>query len=191
MKSDKLIYGVGVNDADYKVNKIDTSGKRVRCPVYTQWKNMLARCYAASTHKNQPTYTDCSVAPTWHSFMNFREWMIGQDHTGMHLDKDMLFEGNKVYGPDTCVLITRETNMFLSPRSKDRTLPRGVSRCGNRYRTSTDGGKSWHSFTTIDEALEAYSELKAEAAWVLASVQVDPRVSEILRRRFPLKVTNP
>ena len=26
----KLVYGVGVNDADYKVNTINESGKRVR-----------------------------------------------------------------------------------------------------------------------------------------------------------------
>lgn len=109
----KLVYGVGLNDADYKVNTIDESGKSVRCPIYTQWKNMMARCYAESTHKNQPTYRECSVDPRWHSFMGFRDWMIGCDYEGKCLDKDKLVSGNKIYGPDTCLWLTHEENMLF------------------------------------------------------------------------------
>lgn len=107
----KLIYGVGVNDADYTVNgTISDTGERTRCVYYTQWKNMMARCYGKSTHKRQPTYVGCSVHPDWHSFMNFRSWMEKQDWKGKALDKDYKVEGNRVYGPDTCTWLTRLQN---------------------------------------------------------------------------------
>ncbi len=108
----KLVYGVGINDADYKVNTLSPSGdKWLRCPIYTQWKNMMARCYGKSTHKRQPTYVGCSVHPEWHSFTRFRGWMVTQDWEGKQLDKDFRVNGNKVYGPDTCIFLSRKANV--------------------------------------------------------------------------------
>lgn len=114
----KLIYGVGVNDADYAVNgTISDTGERTRCVYYTQWKNMVARCYGKSTHKRQPSYVGCSVHPDWHSFMSFRSWMEKQDWKGKALDKDYKVEGNRVYGPDTCTWLTRLQNSKCKPNS--------------------------------------------------------------------------
>lgn len=50
----KLVYGVGVNDADYVVSPI-ISGKRHICPFSIKWKDMLARCYSEKTIKANPT----------------------------------------------------------------------------------------------------------------------------------------
>lgn len=105
----KLIYGVGINDSYYQVTD-KSSGKEVRCPYYIQWKNMLARCYSPAYQKNNRTYIGCSVDPRWHSFMNFRAWMLGQEWEGNQLDKDIMYHGNKVYGPDTCMFVDRKTN---------------------------------------------------------------------------------
>lgn len=111
-----LIYGIGVNDADYVVNSVvSDTGELTRCAYYTQWKNMMARCYGKSTHKRQPTYVGCSVHPEWHSFTNFRSWMVEQDWKGKALDKDYKVEGNRVYGPDTCTWLTGKQNSKCKP----------------------------------------------------------------------------
>lgn len=176
----KLVYGVGINDATYKVNTV-VGGKRVRCKFYTQWKNMMARCYGKSTHKRQPTYIQCSVHPEWHSFTRFRLWMSKQDWEGKHLDKDILFEDNKIYGPDTCVFVSIEVNMFLCPNGKERDLPRGVYRNGSSYRTqytNKDGGQvSFGNFKCPDEARQVYLKLKSDLAVSLAAKQTDKRFS--------------
>ena len=87
----KLVYGVGINDANYVV-----SGKRCehRCLIYRTWELMMRRCYSASFQNRCPTYKNCAVCSKWHSFMNFRKWALKQTRDGS-LDKDILsnFEG--------------------------------------------------------------------------------------------------
>ena len=49
----KLVFGVGINDADYAVTEYETTevnGVRKQkfvwgCPYYLTWKGMLRRCY--------------------------------------------------------------------------------------------------------------------------------------------------
>ena len=77
----KLVYGVGINDADYVVQKKETVGyvNGVRkqkivweCPYYRVWKGMLKRCYSPELQERQPTYKGCSVSKEWLTFSNFR-----------------------------------------------------------------------------------------------------------------------
>lgn len=103
---ESIVYGVGINDADYQVSKGSW-----RCPFYKHWKNMLARCYSPAFQRNQPLYIGCSVDPRWHRFSHFRAWMETQDWEGKQLDKDRKVLGNKVYGPDTCLWLTRKENV--------------------------------------------------------------------------------
>ena len=114
MKPKILVCGVGINDADYVVKKFETigyvDGKRKRklvwtCPYHRAWESMLKRCYSAKYQERQPTYKGCTVSDDWLTFSNFRAWMIAQDWEGKHLDKDLLFEGNKIYSTETCVFV--------------------------------------------------------------------------------------
>ena len=98
MKPKKLVYGVGINDADYSVAKTEVIGhvdgkrkqKRVwGCPYYEVWANMLKRCYSAKCQGKQPTYKGCSVSEEWLRFSNFGRWMEVQDFEGKQLDKDL------------------------------------------------------------------------------------------------------
>ena len=84
----KLVFGIGVNNADYVVQKWETvgyvDGKRKRklvweCPFYRTWKNMLMRCYSTKFQERRPTYKGCSVSEEWKTFSNFRAWMEKQD----------------------------------------------------------------------------------------------------------------
>ena len=112
MKPKKLVCGVGINDADYAVQKLETvgyaDGKRKQrlvwvCPYYQTWIDMLKRCYSDKLQERQPTYKGCSVSEEWLTFSAFKVWMEKQDFERKQLDKDLLFEGNKVYSAETCV----------------------------------------------------------------------------------------
>ena len=124
----RMMYGVGINDADYK-----TRG----CPFYNKWKSMMCRCYSVLYHKMHPTYLDCEVCDDWKLFSNFRNWMITQDYIGKQLDKDLLVIGNKIYGPNTCVFITSQINNFIQIIPTDKyNLPVGVLKKGKKFQSS-------------------------------------------------------
>ena len=123
MRPKKLVYGVGNNNTDYAVVKWEEigyiDGKRKRkmvwkCPYYVRWEGMLNRCYSTKLHECRPTYKGCIVLKEWLTFSVFKNWMMTQDWEDKHLDKDLLFEGNKVYGPDTCVFVSPMVNTFTT-----------------------------------------------------------------------------
>jgi len=128
MKIRKLVYGVGINDADYVVQRNETiyvNGKRTRkqvwiCPYYQAWKSMLERCYSIKYQERQPTYRGCSVSEEWLTFSVFKSWMEKQEWEGMQLDKDILFEGNKLYSKETCVFVSSVVNIFTTDRGASR-----------------------------------------------------------------------
>ena len=127
----KLICGVGINDANYDVvkhEKVDNRSKTVwKCPYYKKWKGMLVRCYSKKHQEKCPTYIGCSVYEEWLTFSNFRKWMETQDWEGMHLDKDFLVDGCKVYSPSTCIFIPQKLNSFILASGKTRgQYPLGV-----------------------------------------------------------------
>lgn len=200
MKSNKLVCGVGVNDAGYPINIKESfyvDGKRKRravwyCPYYARWAAMLHRCYNTGIQQNQPTYKECSVHPSWFTFSTFRDWMEQQDWEGNHLDKDLRIEGNKVYGPDTCLFVSPEVNLFIIPRKlSDVGLPAGVT-----YHKTLKGG--WYKavvvdrdkyvtlgkFETAEQAQTAYLEGKQALATELASRQTDKRIADALIARY-------
>lgn len=128
----KLVYGVGINDADYVTNpKIMVGDKWIslpQCPYYKRWVGALQRCYSKKRQEKQPTYKGCTVCDEWLTFSNFKKWMETQKWEGRALDKDFLVEGNKVYSPSTCVFIPQALNNFiLSNTIKRRKYPFGVS----------------------------------------------------------------
>lgn len=163
----KLVYGVGINDADYPIRPL-VGGKRVFCPIYNRWSKMLERCYTKYNHISS-TYAECSVAPEWHTFSNFREWYLQQgDVTGKALDKDILYPGNKVYGPDTCVFVEPALNNLFCRKSIGQ-YPTGV-KYDKRKRTKNyqailtmnykDVSAGYHY--TAEEAHKAYLKKKIE-----------------------------
>jgi hypothetical protein len=181
----KLIYAVGVNDADYKVST-KISGKTIKCEYYSRWHAMLTRCYGST----YPTYIGCSVDPRWYSFMSFKAWMEKQDWNDKFLDKDILFTSNKIYGPDTCVFVSREVNLFITDSNKSRGVwPVGVRlhRDGKfEAQISANNRRTYLGlFDTPEAAYQAWYKRKRELAIELAAQQTDPRVAAALIARFP------
>lgn len=201
-KKTKLVYGVGINDADYVVNVRETigydkEGKQIqkslwRCPFYTTWVNMLKRCYNQSYKKNFPSYNECSVLPEWHYFTNFRVWMAEQGWQDKSLDKDLLFPRNKLYSPDTCIFISNKVNTFITESNAARgEWPIGVDfkKYLKRFRAQCNDiniDKISHlgCFDTPEEAHQAWLAFKLQQAYILAAEQTDPRVAAALINRY-------
>lgn len=201
MKPDKLVYGVGINDADYVVERKETvgyvNGKRKQkliwyCPYFRAWGSMLQRCYSAKYQERQPTYKGCSVSDEWLTFSKFKSWMECQDFEGMQLDKDLLFEGNKVYSPETCVYVSPMVNTFTNDQAASRGdwligvcwnngIGKFMSRCRNPF---TNKREHLGYFTCEQQAHEAWVKRKLELAHELSAIQSDQRVAKALIDRY-------
>lgn len=188
-KRKKLICGVGVNDADYPITCYK-DGKQVICPFYTTWVNMLVRCYDPKFQMKSQRYKGCSTVPQWHLFSNFRSWMIQEDWQGKELDKDLLVQGNKVYGPETCVFVDARVNTFIVEGTARRgEWPIGVCSFKGKFMAqcwSVVTGKQEYLglFKTPEEAHAAWLSYKLQQAYILAEQQSDVRVANALIARY-------
>lgn len=195
MSSRKLVYGVGVNDADYNVVTLNDYGKSVVCPYYDRWHSMLRRCYGKKELIRNPSYKGSSVCSEWLTFSNFRKWMETQDWEGKHLDKDLLVKGNRVYCPECCVFVSKLTNTFIL----DSLRKRGeyligvfwhkrdevfVAQCNNTFAENRFHKRFLGYFDTELEAHLAWKAKKHEYACQLADLQDDHRVAKALREMF-------
>lgn len=200
MEARKLLYGVGIIDADYAVTEwetIEVNGKRKQkrvweCPYYRVWASMIMRCYSIKYQEKYPTYRGCSVSEEWLRFSNFRRWMEKQDWEGKQLDKDLLVSGNKVYSSDSCVFITKMVNTFTTDCGASRgewligvcwhkPADKFLSRCRNPF---TKKGEHLGLFTCEEEAHQAWLKRKLELAHLIAAEQTDERVGKALISRY-------
>lgn len=176
----KSLCGVGINDAWYMVcPKID--GKKVMCPFYRTWSDMLRRCYDSNYHAKHPTYIGCTVCEEWLTFSNFKAWMKTQDWEGKALDKDIITPNNKHYSPDTCVFVSRKINNLLVDRGNDRgEYPIGVYLKSNKYyaQCSIGTGRQKHLgvHDNPEDASKAYKVQKEIEFHKHIAEQTDPRI---------------
>ena len=196
IKKKATVYGVGINDADYKTRLYSGAiGKQSvlwTCPFYRKWMGLLERCYSKKLWDKYPTYRDCTISEDWKLFSNFRDWMVGQDWEGMQLDKDILVVGNKHYSPETCVFVTKQVNLFVTDNGKAR----GDYLIGAYWDTSREKFRSYcnNPFTKKKEHLgffdceveahNAWLKRKLEHAYALAAIQTDQRVADALVKRY-------
>ena len=99
--------GVGIHKVAIKQKITD---------VYKAWSSMLRRCYSESNAQNNKSYYNkVTVCDKWHNFQNFGDWYESNKYEcdgRLHVDKDILYPGNKVYSPETCIYFTdRELSM--------------------------------------------------------------------------------
>ncbi len=186
----RLIYGVGVNDADYMVQPI-VNGKQVRCPYYRAWTGMLRRVYSNKFHAIQPTYEDTTVCSEWHSFMTFRAWMMKQDWENKQLDKDILHPNNKHYSPENCCFVSSALNKLLTDAAAGRGQYKiGVSFYKQRKKFCpciSIYGKTAHlgCYLTEEEAHAVYKEAKRKYIKTFYP-HVSKRIKEGLKRHVKL-----
>lgn len=191
----KLLYGVGLNDADYTVSQYKrVNGKVVKvwaCPFYVRWANMIRRCYSPKYLATRKNYTNCSVCDDWLTFSNFKAWMEKQDWQDKDLDKDHI-SNSGIYSPESCVFLGPMVNNFIIDASSIRgNYPVGVSfnkchgkfiaKCNNPFTGKTEY-LGYHC--TADDAHKAWRKRKHEIACQLACSQSDERVANSLRTRY-------
>lgn len=192
-----MVYGFTTKDGKWgKTWKVGDT--QYRSSVYEMWRRMRARCRPGSSYqKASPNYIGCTVHDDFEDFQKFSDWyaiQIGAGQPDYDLDKDILGNGVKVYGPETCVLVPHGLNTFFTEKP-DKGLSCGVQfdKARGKYRAEmrSDGGPSRFlgRFDTAEEAERAYSEAKqAEARRWIERIEageyiVDPRVIDALRKR--------
>lgn len=154
--------------------------------IYKMWNRMLERCYSKTSQTNKPTYIGCNVCKEWHCLQDFAKWFVEQEdcEKGYELDKDLLVKGNKLYSPETCVLLPRKVNLMLTAAASNNKLGivGVIERCG-KYSASVyiDGKiKCLGTYDTSKEASLAYAkEKEAYVRKVALSIK-----SEISQRAF-------
>lgn len=163
---DKTIYGrgfIGLGEIEHPyTNNFSKT-------AYKLWYNMFVRCYQKEYQDRFPTYIGCSVCDKWHSFNNFYVWFKNNYYTikneKMCVDKDIIVKNNKIYSPETCVVVPNRINtLIINAKSVRGNLPVGVTMDGNSFKT-TCGFKdfvrpytSYHKNKT--EAFEDYKHTK-------------------------------
>lgn len=190
-----LIYGWGINDADYAVRKCDyfgrdQSGKQLlqiiwSCPYFSRWASMVERCF--SLKNKNPAYSDCGVHEDWKYFSNFKAWMETQDWEEKQLDKDLLVKGNRFYGPETCCFLSQDVNKFFKGAYKKV----GATFAGVQLRKDTgkykvtcklaDGtNKYLGQFENEEDAAKIWLEEKRKQARIIAASEPNPRLKEAM-----------
>lgn len=154
----KLVYGNGIIE-----ERIPMIG--IKRQSYKHWKSMICRCYSDYYHKSRPTYTDCTVCNEWLYFSNFDKWFILNYKAELVLDKDILFDGNKVYSPKTCRFVPNYLNSLLCnhQRNKVSNLPNGISYQRGSYAAACNNGHGYRltkTSTDLNEIKEWYSITK-------------------------------
>lgn len=93
------------------------NGKHTK--MYRAWSGMLDRCYG--NRERLPWYDDCTVCIEWHNFQNFAKWYEENyyevEGERIELDKDILYSGNKIYSPLTCVFVPQDINLMFRKNS--------------------------------------------------------------------------
>lgn len=191
MGKNKMVFGHGINDADYQVNW-SINGVKFICPFYVKWYEMIRRCYSKRYHNRQPTYICVEVCQEWLTFSKFKAWMETQDWEGKELDKDLLLEGNKLYEPTTCCFISKTLNCFIKDTYHSlKGRYRGVSfnnkagkyqaQCSNPF-TKKRGHCGYYDDPYL--AHLAWLNKKREFAARFAEMENDPSIVAAILNKF-------
>lgn len=179
----RLTLGMGfISSGVYKAR---IGGQKTR--GYVTWHNMLKRCYCSKFHLKQPTYIGCSVTDEWLDYQNFAEWFYNHKYSnsGYHLDKDLLYTGNKIYSPKHCVFIPQELNKLLNDRKSARgDLPQGVyfDKQANKYKAQIrtyNKNNNLGRFKTPIDAYLVYKDAKENHVKIMANEWRDRIAPEV------------
>lgn len=162
----KLVLGLGIYHKGKFQGSIDNRDTR----EYTLWYNMIRRCVpGGEVQQKNTSYLGCTIHQDFIHFQDFAEWcqnQIGFDKKWV-LDKDIIIQGNKVYGPETCCFVPESINKMLTHKKKNcGDLPTGVFKGTSNFCAQvTINSKVIHlgSFTDPISAHNAYKRAKQSA----------------------------
>lgn len=139
--------------------------------IYNCWHNMLDRCYddrLQDENRSYFGYVEC--VPEWFNYQEFARWFEENKYAvdgRLHIDKDILYPGNKIYSPYHCLLVPQRINMLFLNKQNSRGLPNGIMKKGDLYYASYNK-KHLGVADTIEEAYELYANEKKKAIVAVA-----------------------
>lgn len=169
-----------------------TNNNNINKKSYIVWVNMLKRCHDKDFKNKHTTYKECYVCEDWKCYNNFNKWFEEnyyeiKDET-MDLDKDILFKGNKIYSPDTCIFVPQRINkLFIKSDSLRGSCPIGVSKFKDKFSSNLNknGNRIFLGyFLTMEEAFYKYKEEKEKYIKEVADEYKDKY------KNFPEKLYN-
>lgn len=108
-----------LGEGEYKVRENNKNTK-----VYNTWHNMLMRCYSDKYHDEKNTYIYCEAEEYLLNFQNFGKWYSENyyevEGEQMHLDKDILCKGNKIYNRENMIFVPERINTLFIKSDKIR-----------------------------------------------------------------------
>ena len=177
---DKTIVGVGY----IGVGKYRSWENGHSTLVYAIWKAMITRCYYEKDKDLHRTYYDkCTVCEEWHNFQVFAEWYERESYLlkneRLHLDKDILIPGNKIYSPETCLLVPHRINLLFMNKENNQELPNGITTVNHKTYHASYRGENLGTFKTLEEAYLHYSYAKEENIKMMADKYKDVMPSKV------------
>lgn len=176
---DKTCWGVGYIGVGKHIRHNPNGNMNI---VYNVWRSMIERCYGEKVKDKHRTYygiVEC--CEEWFNYQNFAEWYEENKYEcegRLHLDKDILYPGNKKYSPQRCLLVPQRINMIFQNLTNKNGLPNGVEKHGDKY-SANYRGKVYGKYDTVEEAYSIYAEKKKQAIVAVANEYRD---------RIPAKV---
>ena len=178
---DRTLFGVGYVGIGNNITGLPKLGMT---DEYHCWQNMLERCYCDKLKKlHLAYYGKCKVCDEWHNFQTFADWYKTHKYKvdeRLHLDKDILYPGNTIYSPNTCLLVPQRINMLFLNKSNKRGLPNGIIKYSNGY-LAKYGGEEIGVYPTVEEAYYVQTKKKKEEV---------VRIANEYKKVIPEKVYN-
>lgn len=176
------VYGVGIIGDKYQICNLNHTKE------YKIWCSILQRCFDEKAKEKWFVYNDVICCEEWLIFENFYNWLHEQDNFKQWLDgerwdidKDILIKGNKIYSPETCLLIPHNVNSLFTKSDRARgEYPIGVVKHGRKYQAScqnTLNGKREYlgTYDSPQSAFKAYKKYKENLIKQIAKQEYDKR----------------
>ena len=172
----KSVYGIGYLGATVVDKK-----------SYEKWSSMISRCYndKCTNYKNYGA-KGITVCEEWHCYANFKKWydenVYEIEGERIHLDKDILIKGNKIYSPETCIFVPQRINILF--REFENKFPTLEERSNGTFaiRIRMNGiSKRISGFETKEKAWGYYLKEKQ---------QIIKNIAEEYKDKVPIKLYN-
>ena len=176
------VYGVGIIGEKHQICNLSCTKE------YKIWCSMLQRCFDEKTKEKWFVYNDAICCEEWLLFENFYNWLHEQDNFKQwidgekwDIDKDILIKGNKIYSPETCLLIPHNINSLFTKSNKIRgEYPIGVVKHGEKYQAScqnmlNDKREHLGTYDSPQSAFKAYKEYKENLIKQIAKQEYSKR----------------
>ena len=158
-----------LGEGEYKAKENNKNTK-----VYNTWHNMLMRCYSNKYHDGRNTYIYCETEEYLLNFQNFGKWYSENyyevEGEQMHLDKDILCKGNKIYNRENMIFVPERINtLFVKCDSNRGEYPIGVTPMNGKYMAQYNmydfkihktKREYLGTYDTIEKAFEVYKYYK-------------------------------